>query len=139
VDKFIINIFSKLIMILIIFTFCYVLKLVINLMFTCPVLILLRAWLTLIFQCEYSAFYSLLSIGYTALWIVFFSSSDHRYLWTVPYGASDCPPPLFFNINFFSCTQHSVTFYVSLYWSPRESKIDLRLGWQSVLGTDCRG
>jgi hypothetical protein len=24
-------------------------------------------------------------------------------------------------------------------WSPRESKIDLRLGWQSVLGTDCRG
>jgi hypothetical protein len=58
-------------------------------------------WL-LIFQCEYSDFYSLLSIGHTALWIVFFSSSDHRYLWTVPYGASDCPlHPLFFNIDFF--------------------------------------
>ena len=24
-------------------------------------------------------------------------------------------------------------------WSPRESKIDIRLSWQSVLGTDCRG
>ena len=24
-------------------------------------------------------------------------------------------------------------------WSARESKIDLRLGWQLVLGTDCRG
>jgi hypothetical protein len=24
------------------------------------------------------------------------------------------------------------------FWNPRESKIDLRLGWQSVLGTDCR-
>ena len=24
-------------------------------------------------------------------------------------------------------------------WSPRESKIDLRFGWQSVLGTDRRG
>jgi hypothetical protein len=24
-------------------------------------------------------------------------------------------------------------------WRPRESKIDLRLSWQSVLGTDCRG
>ena len=24
-------------------------------------------------------------------------------------------------------------------WSPRESKIVLRLSWQSVLGTDCRG
>ena len=32
-----------------------------------------------------------------------------------PYGASDCPSLLFFNINFFSCTQHFSTFYVSLY------------------------
>jgi hypothetical protein len=24
-------------------------------------------------------------------------------------------------------------------WSPRESKIDLRLSWQTVLGTGCRG
>ena len=79
-DKFIINIFNKFIMIIIIFTFCYVLKLVINLMFTCPVLILLYAWLTLTFQCEYSDFCSLLSIGHTALGIVFLSSSDQFYL-----------------------------------------------------------
>jgi hypothetical protein len=48
-------------------------------MYTCPVLILLYAWLTLTFQCEYSDFYSLLSIGHTALWIVFLSSSDQFY------------------------------------------------------------
>jgi hypothetical protein len=49
-------------------------------MFTCPVLILLYAWLTLTFQCEYSDFCSLLSIGHTALGIVFLSSSDQFYL-----------------------------------------------------------
>ena len=58
----------------------YVLKLVINLMFTCPVLILLYAWLTLTFQCEYSDINSLLSIGQTALWIVLLYSSDQFYL-----------------------------------------------------------
>ena len=40
----------------------------------------------------------------------------HRYLWTGPYMVPlIAPPPLFFNIAFFSCTQHFATFYVSLY------------------------
>jgi hypothetical protein len=40
------------------------------------------------------------------------STKHHRYLWTVPYMIA--PPPLFFNIDFFSCTQHFATFYVPL-------------------------
>ena len=72
----------KLIMIILIYSFIYtyMLMLVINLMFTYPVLILLYGWLTLNYHCEYSDFYSLLTIGHTALWVVFLSSSDRFIL-----------------------------------------------------------
>jgi hypothetical protein len=71
-------------------------------MFTCPVLILLCAWLTFNFPMWVLWFlFTFVHWSYCFMNSIF-SSSDHRYLWTVPYGASDCPPhPLFFNIDFF--------------------------------------
>ena len=35
--------------------------------------------------------------------------ANHRYFSTGPYGASDCPSPLFSTVIFFSCTQHFAT------------------------------
>ena len=57
--------------------------------------------------------------------------NEHMYLWTGPYMIPlIAPPPLFFNIDLFSCTQTFATFYVwHIYNKNNQTVVSIHTGF----------